>query len=117
MLFGLGMYPEGAVALVGVMLTLTVMRWVEGVFPWRVYAQAIFRFQAGRAPSEPDLRRMLKEHEVDLDDVSYRLTEGGDVFEYRGNVQTRRKSALHGLAQQLRTLPDLVEYELSRISK
>ena len=117
MLFGLGMPAEGALSLAGVLITLTVMRWVEGVFPWRVYALAVFRFQTGHAPSEPELVKMLGEHGVDLDDVSYRLTEDGEVFEYRGNVETRLKMGLHDLAERLKTTPGLVEYELSRISK
>jgi putative Mg2+ transporter-C (MgtC) family protein len=117
MLFGLGMPWEGAAALFGVMITLTVMRWMEGVFAWRVYALAVFRFQSGHAPSEPELDAMLKQHDISLDDVSYRLAEGGEVFEYRGNIETRRKRALRDLAERLKSVPGLVEYELSRISK
>jgi putative Mg2+ transporter-C (MgtC) family protein len=117
MLFGLGLPLEGALALCGVLTTLTVMRWVEGVVPWRVYAMATFRFEAGRAPSEPELCTMLSRHAVTLDDVSYRLTEGGEIFEYRGNMETPRKGAFRDLAEQLKSTPGLVEYELSRISK
>jgi putative Mg2+ transporter-C (MgtC) family protein len=117
MLFGLGMPWEGALGLAGVLITLTVMRWVEAVFPWRVYALATFRYEAGRAPTEPDLCKMLKDQDVDLNDVSYRLTEGGDIFEYRGNVETRKRRALHGLVEQLKSVPGLVEFELARISK
>ena len=117
MLFGLGMYIEGAAALAGVVFTLTVMRWFEGIFPWQVYAMVTLRFQTGRAPSEAELKAMLKDHEVDLADVSYRLTEGGEMFEYRGNVETRRSHALRALAEHLKSVPGLVEYDLSRISK
>jgi putative Mg2+ transporter-C (MgtC) family protein len=117
MLFGLGMASAGGLALLAMLFTLTVMRWVEGAFPWRVYALAVFRFQIGHAPTEPDLVKMLGEHGVDLDDVSYRLTEDGEIFEYRGNVETRLKMGLHDLAERLKTTPGLVEYDLSRISK
>jgi putative Mg2+ transporter-C (MgtC) family protein len=117
MLFGLNMPWEGAMTLLGVMLTLTLMRWVESVFPWRVYAMVVFRFQIGHAPTEPALVKMLAEHDVDLDEVSYRLTEGGEIFEYQGFVETRRKHALHDLAERLKSTPGLVEYDLSRISK
>jgi len=117
MLFGVGMRWQGLLALCGVIFTLVVMRWVENVFPWRVYAMAVFRFQIGHTPTEPDLLKMLKDQGVDLDDVSYRLTEGGEIFEYRGNVQTSYGQALHDLAARLRTMPGLVEYELDRISK
>jgi len=117
MLFGLGMPWEGALAVIGVLLTLTVMRWAEGIFPWRVYAMAMFRFQAGLAPTELALCEMLNKLDVDLDDVSYRLAEGGEIFEFRGNIETRRKKALRDLAERLKVTPGLVEFELSRISK
>ena len=117
MLFGVGMRWQGGLALFGVLFTLIAMRWVENKFPWRVYAMAVFRFQKGRAPSGPELMKMLKEQGVHLDDVSYRLTDGGEVFEYRGNVQTRYGQALHDLAERLKSMPGLVEYELDRISK
>jgi putative Mg2+ transporter-C (MgtC) family protein len=117
MLFGLGMYIEGAAALGGVMLTLTAMRWIEGVFPWRVYAMITLRYQTGRAPSESELEKTMRDHEVDLEDVSYRLIEGGEMFEFRGNIETRRKHALRNLAEHLKSVPGLVEYDLARISK
>jgi putative Mg2+ transporter-C (MgtC) family protein len=116
-LFGIGLYAPAAMSLVCVLVTLTVMRWVEGVFPWRVYAMAVLRFQIGNAPSEAQLCQLLKDGDVDLSDVSYKLTEGGEVFEYRGNIETRRRQALSELAERLKTFPGLVEYELDRISK
>jgi putative Mg2+ transporter-C (MgtC) family protein len=117
LLFGLGMDVPGALTLIGVLVTLTVMRWAEGVFPWRIYAMAVLRFQAGHAPSETVLKAMLAAHGAALSDVSYKLAEGGEVFEYRGNLQTRLDRSLHDLAAALRSTPGLIEYELARISK
>jgi putative Mg2+ transporter-C (MgtC) family protein len=117
LLFGLGMYSPGVLTLIGVLITLTVMRWAEQAFPWRIYAMAVLRFQVGRAPSETELKAMLAAHGAEIFDISYRLSDGGEVFEYRGAVETRRDQALHDLAAQLRGEPGLIEYELARISK
>jgi putative Mg2+ transporter-C (MgtC) family protein len=117
MLFGLGLIAPGAIALATVLLTLTAMRWVEGAFPWRVYALAIFRFQAGSAPNEAELAKLLGAHDVVLGEISYKLIRDGEVFEYHGNLETRRDTAFRDLAERLRSTPGLIEYELSRISK
>ena len=117
LLFGLGMPGPGLMTLAGVMVTLTVMRWIEGVFPWRIYAMAVLRFRVGQSPSEPELRAMLNAHGAVLSDVSYKLCDGGETFEYRGGVETRRDQALRDLAARLRSEPGLIEYELDRISK
>jgi putative Mg2+ transporter-C (MgtC) family protein len=117
MLFGLGLWAPAVLTLAGMLITLTVMRWVEGRFPWRVYAMAIFRFQAERSPDEAELGRLLGLHDVTLGDLSYSLVQDGEVFEYRANIETRRDGAFRDLAQRLRTTPGLIGYELSRISK
>jgi putative Mg2+ transporter-C (MgtC) family protein len=117
MLFGLGLWAPGGTTLVGVMVTLTAMRWVEGRYPWRVFALAVFRFHASLAPNEVELGRLLGVHEVRLGELSYRLIEEGEVFEYQANIETRRDGAFRDLAERLRTLPGLIGYELSRISK
>jgi putative Mg2+ transporter-C (MgtC) family protein len=117
MLFGLGLWAPGGMTLLGVLITLTAMRWVEGRFPWRVYALAVFRFHAPLAPSETELEALLGGHDVSLGELSYRLVQDGEVFEYQASVETRRDGAFRELAERLRTLPGLIGYELSRISK
>jgi hypothetical protein len=77
----------------------------------------VLRFQSGHAPGEAALVEILGEHDVDLGDLSYSLTEGGEIFEYQGNVETRRRHGLRDLSDRLKSMPGLVEYQLSRISK
>jgi len=117
MLFGLGMVYGGAAATVAILTTLIVLRWVETATTGHIFAMAIFRFRVAEAPTEQALHTLLGEHEVQLKDISYRLSQGGEIFEYRGGLRTKRAAGFPGLASRLRGLPGLVEYELDRISK
>jgi putative Mg2+ transporter-C (MgtC) family protein len=117
MLFGVGMRLEGCICLAVVLFTLTVLRWVEGLVPWRVYAMGVFRFQAEQAPTAADLEELLGRHDVRLGDLSYSLTDGGKIFEYRADIGARQASAFAALSQRLQGHPALYEYALDRISK
>ncbi len=117
LLFGVGM-PGAAVGVTAlVLVTLVVFRWVEDVIPWRVYALATFRFEAALAPDEAQLAQLLDNHEISLRDVSYRLTEEGRIFEYSTSLHTSHRRAYGHLAERLKTIPGLVEYDVARISK
>jgi putative Mg2+ transporter-C (MgtC) family protein len=116
-LFGLGMFFGGVVATAATLVTLIGFRWLERATAGHVFALAIFRFHAADAPSEQALHALLGEHDAQFHDVSYKLSQGGEIFEYRGDLKTRRAGGFPRLASRLRELPGLVEYELERISK
>jgi putative Mg2+ transporter-C (MgtC) family protein len=115
MLFGLGLPYAGVLTTAAVLITLIAFGWLEAITPGHVYALAIFRFHLGAAPTESGLRDLLGRHDVKLSDVSYRLDD--ETFEYRGNLRTRSPKAFGQLAERLREVAGLAEYELSRISK
>ena len=116
LVLGLGLYPLGALATVAVLSSLTVFRWVEGALPSRSYALGIFRFDPAAAPDTAGLRALLGPS-VMLDEVSFRLVQDGKVFEYQGNVGVQGRGGLDTLAQRLRKVAELREFDLSRISK
>ncbi len=117
MLFGLGMVYPGVATTAAVMITLVAFRWIEERIPWQVYALAVFRFEAGKAPDRPALAALLRAHGVTLDEVSYKLIQGGEVYEYSGSIKARGEGALEALATYLRGAPGVVEFELSRIGR
>jgi putative Mg2+ transporter-C (MgtC) family protein len=117
LLFGLDLTLSGIMATAAVLTTLIVFRWVEKLMPGHTYAQAVFRFEAALAPTEPGLRIMLDEHEVNFIDASYRRTNGGEVLEFSGMLMTKQRAALPALAARLRDMPGLVEFDVSRLSK
>jgi putative Mg2+ transporter-C (MgtC) family protein len=116
-LFGLGLWVAGGVAAVGVLITLTLLRFVEARLAVNTYAVAAFRFRADAAPTEADLLQRLSQHSVQFDEVSYALLEGGTILEYSGVVRTRRDESLGAMARTMVSTPGLVEYTLTRIGK
>jgi putative Mg2+ transporter-C (MgtC) family protein len=115
-LFGVGMHVPAALVTGAVLITLGVFRLVDDWAPWRIYSYAALRFAADSAPREADLVELLGEPGVVLRDMSYRLLEGGKVFEYGVNLEGARQGALSRLAERLRKMPGLIEFELSRVS-
>jgi putative Mg2+ transporter-C (MgtC) family protein len=118
LLCGIGLWPTALFAAVIVLLVLTVMRYVESWLPTRVRAEGAFRFKAETAPDETGFRHLLGGHGVTVSDLSYRLLDGGQTFEYRAQIEDRGGRAFDSLAQRLRVaVPALTEFELNRISK
>lgn len=116
-MFGLGLWVTGSVAAVGVLITLTLLRYVEARLAVNTYAEAAFRFRADAAPTEADLLQRLKAHNVQFEELSYALLEGGAVLQYSGVLRTRRDERLGAMARSMVSTPGLLEYTLTRISK
>ena len=117
LLFGVGEYVSGAMATAAILVTLLVLRWVEGYLPARVYAWCVFRFRAAEAPDKDGLATLLAAHGIRVRDLSYARSHEGAILEFSGNISARRKEAIDDLATSLRDLESLAEFELSRISK
>jgi len=117
LLFGVGAYVPGVMAAGAVLATLVVLRWVELVMPANVYVFSTFRFDAGRAPSGEAFRALLASEGASLSELSYAKTEAGAFLEFSGVLRMPRIAVLHALAERLRTVDGLVEYQLDRISK
>jgi hypothetical protein len=93
------------------------LRWVEAIFPARVYAWSRFRFRAAEAPDQASLIDLLRRHDVSLRELSFGRSHDGAILEFSGNVMAANDRALDALAASLRELASLAEFELSRISK
>lgn len=117
LLFGVGAYVPGALATGAVLATLIVLRWAEAWMPANVYVWSNFRFQADGAPSGDAFKALLEARGASLGELSYARLQGGEILQYSGVVRTREPAVLHALAEHLRTVDGLVEYELQRISK
>lgn len=117
LLFGLGAYVPGALLTAAVLATLIVLRWVEAWMPANVYVWSTFRFKAEGAPTGDELKAMLRAHGVSLGEISYAKLQGGEILQYSGMVRGSQLVVMRTLAEGLRTVEGLVEYELDRISK
>lgn len=117
LLFGLGEFLPGVLGTAAVLATLLVLRWVEMILPAPIFAWAMFRFEAGRAPSAEAFKALLASRSVSLGEVSYALSQGGDTLEFSGNLKADNQAAFHALGAFLPTVDALREFDLARISK
>jgi len=117
MLFGLHMLLPGALMTAAMLLTLIGMRWLEDVLPHKAYALATFTFRASEAPTEAALEDFLDRSQVRLQDASYTLVQGGELFQFRAILATRNEAGLPILAERLREAPGLVAFDLSKLSR
>ena len=117
LLFGVGAFFPGALAAAGVLATLLMLRWVEIYLPAQVYAWSVFRFRAAEAPDRAGLRALLGGLDVSMREISYGRSHDGAILEFSGNLMAKQDRAFDDLADRLRVLPGLAEFELARISK
>ncbi len=112
-LFGVGFFIPATVTTLVVFGTLSAFRWIEARIPSQIYAQHIIRFVADRTMPEEALRAYLSERGFSVANMSYRLEEGGGVFEYRMMLRTLDRRDLQRLAVDLRTIEGVVEFRIA----
>ncbi len=112
-LFGFGFYFPAALTTLLTLATLSVFRWAETRMPVHVYAYHQLRFDRDNVISENELRTFLKRHGFTIANMSYCTTEDGALFEYRMTIRTGRMENTRRLAEALRTMPQVREFEIS----
>jgi putative Mg2+ transporter-C (MgtC) family protein len=117
LLFGLGAYFPAGLATAGILTTLLILRWVETFMPARVYAWSVFRFHIAEAPDKAGLRSLLARLDVSMREISYARSHEGAIMEFSGNLMAKQDRAFDDLADNLRVVPGLAEFELQRIGK
>ncbi len=104
-LMGVGQYVAGAVATVLALGVLSVFRQIELRFPTHMYARHAIRFERGAVMPEDDVRKLLHEHGFKAANLSYHLSDDGEVLEYRMAIRTVKADNLRRLAETLAALP------------
>lgn len=112
-LFGVGFYYPAIIATLIALVTLALFRLIEYRMPSQFYAHHALRFAKDKVMSEGDVRRLIEGHRFTISNMSYRLHEGGAVFEYRMVIKTVSKENLERLAEHLRTMDQIVEFRIS----
>ncbi len=104
-LMGVGEYVAGTVATVLALGVLSVFRQLELRFPTHMYARHAIRFDRGAVMPEEAVRRLLHEHGFKAANISYHLSDDGEVIEYRMAIRTLKAENLRKLAETLAGLP------------
>ena len=114
-LVGIGFWYPAILGAIAVLLVLAVFRVVEARLPSEFYAHHMLRFLRDRTMSEADVQKLIRDHGFTVANLSSRLIEGGEQFEYRMTIKSRDRGNADRLSGHLRSLPDVVEFRISPI--
>ena len=112
-LIGIGFHFAATVGAVATVAVLAAFRFLERRLPTEFYAHHMLVFERGGAMAEADLRRLIGEQGFTIANLSYRLTDGGKLFEYRMVIRSRDRRNAEALAQRLSQLPEVLEFRIA----
>ena len=112
-LAGVGFYFAVLLATALALFTLGLFRHIEMWMPAQQFTGHSVRFKRGAVMHEDDLRRMLAAHGFRVTQLSYRLDDDADEFEYRMMLMTYDSTNLRRLADTLMKLPSVRQFRLS----
>jgi putative Mg2+ transporter-C (MgtC) family protein len=112
-LVGIGFWFAAIVGAVATLIVLALFRFVETHLPSEFYAHHMLRFPRERVMNETAMRSMISDHGFSIANLSSRLVEGGQQFEYRMTIKSRDRRAAETLSKHLRDLPDVIEFRIA----
>lgn len=112
-LVGIGFYVPAGVGTAATLIVLSAFRWIEMKLPTEFYAHHTLKFARDSVLAEDDLRALVARHGFSIANLSYRLADNGQFFEYRMVIRSRDRRHAEALAQHLRTLPQVIEFRIA----
>ncbi|TFV98573.1 MgtC/SapB family protein [Oxalobacteraceae bacterium OM1] len=112
-LIGVGFYFPAVLATALTLGILSVFRRIESSMPSQAYAHHALRFDRNDAMSEVAVRAIMAEHGFNVANVSYRVTDDGQHFEYRMVLRSSDVGNLARLADYLLKQPKVRSFQLS----
>jgi putative Mg2+ transporter-C (MgtC) family protein len=112
-LVGIGFWFAALAGTAATLVVLALFRLIEARLPSEFYAHHTLRFTRDRVMGEQDMRKMIGNYGFTIANLSSRLTEGGDQFEYRMTIKSRDRRNAEALSQHLRSLPEVIEFRIA----
>ena len=112
-LIGVGFYFPAILATLLTLGVLSAFRWIEARMPSHAYAHHALRFDRDAAMTEGDVRAMLEAHGFTIANMSYRVSDDGQTFEYRMVIRTTDPANTSHLADTLRRQPLVRAFRIS----
>jgi putative Mg2+ transporter-C (MgtC) family protein len=112
-LYGVGFYYPAILATLATIGTLALFRWIEEWMPSQYYALHVLRFARAKTQPEAKVRKFISEHGFSVANMSYRLDDGGKVFEYRMSIRTIDQRNITRLVEDYRKREDVLEFRVS----
>jgi putative Mg2+ transporter-C (MgtC) family protein len=112
-LVGIGFWYPAILGGIATLAVLSLFRFIEARLPSEFYAHHTLRFARDRVMSEEDMHKLITSHGFSIANLSSRLSEGGQHFEYRMTIKSRHRSNAEALSKSLRTMPDVLEFRIA----
>ena len=112
-LIGIGFYFAASVGAAATLAILAAFRFLELRLPSEFYAHHSLTFERGTVMAEDELRRLVGEHGFSIANLSYRLSEGGKLFEYEMVIKSRDRRNAEALSTHLCQLPEVLEFHIA----
>ena len=112
-LVGVGFWMPAIFGTIATLIVLSAFRIVENKLPAEFYAHHHLRFKRDAVMGEAELRKLVGSHGFSVANLSSRLIEDGQFFEYRMVIRSRDKSSAQALSQHLLGLPQVIEFRIS----
>jgi len=112
-LVGIGFWYAAILGAAATLIVLALFRFIEARLPSEFYAHHMLRFARDRVMSEQDMHKLIRDHGFTIANLSSRLTEGGQLFEYRMTIKSRNRNNAEALSQHLRGLPEVLEFRIA----
>jgi putative Mg2+ transporter-C (MgtC) family protein len=112
-LVGIGFYFPAMIATVLTLGTLSLFRWLESRMPAQYFANLLVRFQRNESMSDAEIVRLLKDHNFTIGNLTYRLDAASDSCEYQMAIRSNRSENASRLADSLKRLGAVREFQIS----
>ena len=113
-LIGVGFYFPAVVGTLFTLGTLSFFRWIENKMPANFYAHFNISFERDNVMAEEGLRALLEGYGFTINNMRYRTSDDGHLFEYRMVIGTTNYNKMSELASDLRTIKDVTAFRISR---
>ena len=112
-LYGVGFFFPAIISTILALGILAVFRWFEALIPSESFAHHHIRFHRQHVMSEEEVRQLLKRHGFSISNMTYRMINDGEYFEYRMIISTKDHTNTPRLAETLRGLDHINEFRIS----
>jgi len=112
-LVGVGFWFPALMAAIATLLILSTFRLIEAWLPSQFYAHFHVRFKRKSVMDQTELTGLVASHHFSVANVHSRLSDKGELFEYRMVMRSISPDSGHALAEALLALPQVVEFRIS----
>ena len=112
-LVGIGFWFAAVVGGAAVLMVLGLFRYIEARLPSEFYAHHMLRFARDHVLGEEEVHRLIQSHGFTIANLSSRLSESGQQFEYRMTIKSRDRRNAETLSSYLRSRPEVVEFRIT----